>query len=102
MYAGLPIVSTNNGGQTDLIKDPRNGVLVEPKDIKKLADAIYKFYSDRDLAEVVGKNNKEDIKNYYMTINCELYIGLFKELVGLTSGNGVSNWEAPEGAKGST
>jgi glycosyltransferase involved in cell wall biosynthesis len=102
MYAGLPIVSTNNGGQTDLIKRPRNGLLVEPNDIEKLANAIHKFYSDRDLAEVVGKNNKEDIKNYYMTVNCELYIDLFKELVGLTSGNDVPNWEAPKRAKGPT
>lgn len=30
MQAGLPIVSTNDGGQNDLIKENENGVLVEP------------------------------------------------------------------------
>lgn len=93
MYAGLPIVSTNDGGQTDLIKDPRNGILVEPGNVEMLAAAIYKFYSDRRLREVVGENNKEDIKNYYMSTNSEIYINLFKELIDVTSGNKVLKGE---------
>lgn len=100
MYAGLPIVSTNNGGQTDLIKDPRNGILVEPGDVVGMSAAIHKFYSNREIARETGANNKEDIRHYYMATNAELYVNLFKELVGLTSENGVLNREAPKRVKG--
>ena len=36
MSAGLPIVSTDNGGQLDLIHDGRNGILVKPGSIEML------------------------------------------------------------------
>lgn len=82
MYVGLPIVCTDNGGQTDLIKEPRNGILVKPGNIEKLTGAIMRFYLDRELREKVAENNKQDIKKYYMAVNCEEYLSLFQELIG--------------------
>jgi L-malate glycosyltransferase len=81
MYAGLPIVCTNNGGQTDLVKEPRNGILVEPENIEMLSEAIKKFYLDRELAKATGINNQEDIQEHYMATNSETYMEFFKELL---------------------
>jgi len=80
MYMGLPIVSTDNGGQVDLIKDSRNGLLVQPGDVNGLTCAIKKVFSDRTLARAFGRNNRKDIKKYYVSRNCQYYLALFEEL----------------------
>jgi len=40
MQVGLPIVATNNGGQTDLIKEGKNGYLVKPRRPEDLSTKI--------------------------------------------------------------
>jgi L-malate glycosyltransferase len=80
MYAGLPIVSTNNGGQIDLIKQPRNGILVDPENSEKLAEAIMTFYSNREYAESVALNNKQDIQKFFISNNAKEYITIFTDL----------------------
>lgn len=82
MYVGLPIVCTDNGGQTDLVKEPRNGILVRVGDVEMLSEAIRILYENKELRQKVGANNKEDIKKYYMTVNCEEYLKVFEELIG--------------------
>ena len=81
MHVGLPIVSTDNGGQVDIISDPQNGILVKPKDVEALAAAINRFYDNREFAEKVGANNKEYIKKYYIGANSQKYIEIFMDLV---------------------
>jgi L-malate glycosyltransferase len=79
MSAGLPVVATDNGGQVDLIRDGRNGILVKPMDSTALASAIERIYSDRDKAAEMGRNNRKDIGRFYMPANCLEYIRIFRE-----------------------
>ncbi len=81
MYAGLPIVCTDNGGQVDLVKNGRNGILIKPKDVTMLAEGILEFYENRDYASIVGWNNREDIAAYHIERNCEEYIDVLKEAI---------------------
>jgi glycosyltransferase involved in cell wall biosynthesis len=81
MYAGLPVIATNSGGQTDLIQVPRNGILVPPKDVKTLVGAISVFYTNRQFAQSVGKANQEDLQKHYIATNSEEYVTLFHELI---------------------
>lgn len=77
MCAGLPIVASDNGGQVDLIRNGRNGVLVRPMDSHALSSAIKEIYSHPDTADEMGRNNMNDIKRCYMLDNREEYIKLF-------------------------
>lgn len=65
MFAGLPIISTNIGGQNDLLEDNINAVMVAPENSEALKDAIIKLYENNGLMEKFSKNNKEKIQNYY-------------------------------------
>ncbi len=85
MYAGLPIVSTNNGGQVDLIENYRNGILVNPGEADALASAIKELYTNKDLARAVALNNGQDIKRYFMSVNAQEYINLFEALASNSS-----------------
>ncbi|MBE0568110.1 MAG: glycosyltransferase family 4 protein [Deltaproteobacteria bacterium] len=77
MCAGLPIVSSDNGGQVDLIHHGRNGVLVKPMDPQALSSAIKEIYSHPEMAAEMRRNNMNDIKRCYIAENCEEYIKLF-------------------------
>lgn len=59
MQVELPIVATNNGGQTDLIKEGENGILVKPQDADALASAILKVYKDSNLVARFARANRQ-------------------------------------------
>lgn len=82
MFAGLPVVATNNGGQVDLIQEGRNGLLVAPRNVRELARAIQRVYQEPALAESMSRNNRHDIRSYFMADNCRLYLEIFSELAG--------------------
>jgi glycosyltransferase involved in cell wall biosynthesis len=81
MYAGLPVVATDEGGQVDLIRTGRNGLLVKPGSAEQLAAAIDRLYRDRELGRTMGANNRLDIEAYFAGPNSELYITAFRELI---------------------
>lgn len=68
MASSLPVVATRVGGNPELVKDENNGVLVEPSDPKKLAEAILKILGDKALAKRLGTNGRMIYERNY-TIN---------------------------------
>lgn len=64
MAAGLPIVSTNNGGQSDFIVDGENGLLVSPGNETLIADAVRTILSSPEIATRMKSNNLEAIKKF--------------------------------------
>jgi glycosyltransferase involved in cell wall biosynthesis len=45
---GVPVVTTNVGGLPDVVDDGRTGYLVEPKDPSAIAQAILRYYRERE------------------------------------------------------
>ncbi len=62
MAAGLSIVATRVGGNSYLVKDGINGILVEEKNINVLSDAIIKLTQNKELTAKMSRQNFEDIK----------------------------------------
>lgn len=52
---GIPIVTTNNGGQPEYVTDGVTGLLVNPKNPEQLADAIDRLLTDTDLRNRIGR-----------------------------------------------
>jgi glycosyltransferase involved in cell wall biosynthesis len=63
MYWGLPVVTTPVNGVTELIQDEETGLLVPPRDPQALATAITRLASDRGLAQRLGKNARQRVKD---------------------------------------
>ncbi|MDD4271997.1 MAG: glycosyltransferase family 4 protein [Patescibacteria group bacterium] len=61
MSAGLPIVSTDVGGITEIITDKKTGLLVQPANIKNLADTLQKLINDKKLQIELSKNAKQSV-----------------------------------------
>lgn len=66
MYVGLPIVATNCRGNRDLIKNGKNGFLIDNYSEEEFADAIYKLYNNRSIIENFVKFNKREVKKYML------------------------------------
>lgn len=66
MYVGLPIIATNCRGQRDLIKNGKNGYLIDINDVNKLVFNIKKIYNNRKIIEEAMANNKKEISKYLL------------------------------------
>jgi len=64
MACGIPIVSTNTFGVRDLIKDGKNGILVEPKNPSELADAILYMLKHKNKAERLAKASWQKVQDF--------------------------------------
>ena len=54
MGAGLPIIATHESGASTLVQSGVQGILVPPRSIDTLANAMIQVATDRDLNERMG------------------------------------------------
>lgn len=59
MAFGKPVVASRVGGIPEIVLDGKTGVLVPPKDPKRLAEAIIRLLSDRDRCRQMGEEGKK-------------------------------------------
>lgn len=55
-----PVVATNVGGLGEMVEDGKTGLLVPPKDVDALANAIISLLKDNETLEQMAKNIKND------------------------------------------
>jgi glycosyltransferase involved in cell wall biosynthesis len=65
MAAGVPVISTNRGGPLDIVSSALCGVLVPPRDPRKLADAVHSLATDARLRTAVVKNARERVEGSF-------------------------------------
>jgi len=64
MACGLPVVATDCGGPTELVKNGKGGYLVKPKSSKELSKKIKKLVENTELRKKMGKFNQDYAKKY--------------------------------------
>jgi len=62
MYLQIPVISTKISGIPELIETGREGILVEPKNIKQLSNAIKSLLEDKNLRIKMGRNGRRKIE----------------------------------------
>lgn len=61
----LPIVSTNEGGIPDVVKDGENGFIAERRDAESLADCIRRLIEDPVMRKQLGENGFQKLKTLF-------------------------------------
>lgn len=61
---GLPVISTTGTGTRDAVENNLNGILISPKSVQELTDAMKQLYDNKDLRIQLGKNGVEWAKNF--------------------------------------
>jgi len=62
MANGLPVASTFHAGIPSIIRNEREGLLVQERDIEGLAEALYRLVTDPELRKNLGTNAREKAK----------------------------------------
>lgn len=78
MYAGLPIITTNNGGQTDFLENEQNALLTPIKDVTALIKALERGINDADWRRSCGDNNRRKINDLMVAKLVPEYDALFR------------------------
>jgi len=65
MASGLPVVSTDVGGVSELVVDGETGFLVPPRNSAALAEKIKTLIDDKALSKAMGVKGQERIKNNF-------------------------------------
>lgn len=65
--SGVPIVASAVGGIPEAVADGENGLLIEPKDPRALADAVCRLATDETLREKMSINAKQRIQRLFST-----------------------------------
>lgn len=78
MQVGLPIVSTNYGGQVDIVKENENGILVENRSAAALAQGINRLINNKELMHKMRQNNLKKVKEFYADAITDAYIACIK------------------------
>jgi glycosyltransferase involved in cell wall biosynthesis/GT2 family glycosyltransferase len=81
MAFGKAIITTDVGGNREIVQDGIHGLLVPKEDPQQLAQAILKLYHDRNLGQRMGKQARE---SYWANLTFQHMGDGLKELVQLT------------------
>ena len=65
MASGLPVVATNVGGNPSIIDHESDGLLVEPRDITGIANAIESLLTNNALSQQMGEKGAAKIRSDY-------------------------------------
>ena len=88
MASGIPVVATNVGACSELIYGAEDdelgqaGIVVSPKDYRRMAKALIRIYEDDDFRKMAGEIGRERVRRYY-TIEkmIENYRKLYEEVL---------------------
>ena len=81
MHCGLPIVCSNDGGQTDFLKNEENAILIDVGDVEACAEAINRFHADKELYRRCSANNREKVKDFDAERVAKRYIDIFETML---------------------
>ena len=82
MACGLPCVATGVGGNIELLKNGKNGLIVKPSDSKALAKAIESILKNTKLAKSLSNSAKDYvIKNLSVQKRVNSFLILYKSLI---------------------
>jgi glycosyltransferase involved in cell wall biosynthesis len=83
MSFGLACVATPVGGVVEIIEDGRSGLLVPPRDVDALADALKRLATDAPLRRRLGQAAREAIEQHFnWRHRAGEYIATYRELLG--------------------
>ena len=81
MACGLPIVATAVGGNSDLIRDRYNGLLIPPRNPTGLQNALLELLKNDRLAQTLGNAARRTVEEHYsMERIADDYVSLYNRL----------------------
>lgn len=82
---GLPVVATEDGGPIDIIRNCRNGHLIDPLDKAAMAETLLRTLTDRQEWRNLAENGIQGVRRHYSwQAHVEKYLEVIRPLVEKT------------------
>jgi len=81
MESGLPVIATSVGGIVDIVKNQENGILINQKDSRVIAEAIDRLFRDKEFTEKIAQNSKKIVAEFDPTNIAKEHFTLFQKLL---------------------
>ena len=81
MASGLPVIATNSGGTSKIIKNNINGILIPLKDPYKISGAIVNIIKNKKLRKIILKNCIKTAQKYDWSIIAKKYTEEFNKII---------------------
>ncbi len=84
--SGLPIVATEDGGPRDIIKNCRNGYLIDPLDMTNIAERLLQVLTDSKNWESLSHNGIKGVRKHYSwQAHVDSYLEILRPIVEKTA-----------------
>lgn len=80
MASGLPVISSNIRGNSDLIDNEKGGFLVEPEDTNGFTRTIKLLIEDRELRKKMGEYNSKKVEKYDKQNTKKIMLEIYKDI----------------------
>ncbi|HUV62251.1 MAG TPA: glycosyltransferase family 4 protein [Sedimentisphaerales bacterium] len=88
MAGGVPVVAAKVGGIPGMLKNGETGLLIDPHNIKSIAQAVQKILSDEPLARSMGLRGRQAAeRRFKASIVCEKTLRAYQEVLEQSSQN---------------
>jgi glycosyltransferase involved in cell wall biosynthesis len=78
LYVGIPVVSTSISGIPELIKNGKEGFLVEPAEVEQLSNAITTLLKDEEIRKKMAEEGKKKIeKNFNLHVEVQKLVEIW-------------------------
>ena len=81
MASKIPVVASNVGGLTNIIKNTKDGFLFEPRNPLSLKEKILLIYNSQELRQKLIQNAYEKVKNYSWKSMVKKIDAIYKNLI---------------------
>jgi len=81
MASKVPVVAFAVGGIPEFLRDEKDGYLVPPNDVDKLAEKILILLQNPDLRVDFGNNGYQHAKNFSINKNVKQIENIYKEIL---------------------
>ncbi|MEW6095316.1 MAG: glycosyltransferase family 4 protein [bacterium] len=82
MSCGLPVIASDNGGQTDFIIEGENGFLIPVADVDKLSQRIIELIENKELRDKISEVNIKKAQEFSITKEAQKYEEIYKSVLG--------------------
>ena len=80
---GVPVVATDDGGPRDIIKNCKNGILVDVSNTKNISKAINKILDEKKLWKKLSENGMKNVRKHYTwKAHVEKYLKEIEKIAG--------------------
>ena len=84
----LPIVTTDAPGCRETVVEHRNGILVAPRDVASLTEAIHSLIKDAELRQAMGRQSRRIAQQRFDVVDIvNQYLSLYRNIVALMEGS---------------